>query len=337
MLFRSRSHLGDQVAEQRKRVADRLASIGQVVAVMSGKGGVGKSYVSSLIAVAASAEGRAALALEGIALEGIDVGRFRARVGEDASCLNLYQPRVPTVIAASPSFIEERRFSFAASLAESPEEHDNPWRLLEREVDSEGAIPVIVDASALTYVLHQSLGDVMSLGETGVRVRFVGTLAPGLLQGELITGERHFLQAVPGEAGYRFFPSAVDAERAPALSQALRQCAKLRARFLSWFVDGTFIGDCILTEPCPEAVVAAYVLPDKALILVLNTAVETRPVTIACDLAPWLPPAVGGYRVQRYDGEGTPAASSTLPSGKERMTVGPLEHLGIALLEASPK
>ena len=49
----------------------------------------------------------------------------------------------------------------------------------------------------------------------------------------------------------------------PALSQALRQCAKLRARFLSWFVDGTFIGDCILTEPCPEAVVAAYVLPDK--------------------------------------------------------------------------
>ncbi len=168
-----------------------------------------------------SAEGRAALALEGVALEGIDVGRFRARVGEDASCLNLYQPRVPTVIAASPSFIEERRFSFAASLAESPEEHDNPWRLLEREVDSEGAIPVIVDASALTYVLHQSLGDVMSLGETGVRVRFVGTLAPGLLQGELITSERHFLQAFPGEAGYRFFLFDVDAERAPALSQDL--------------------------------------------------------------------------------------------------------------------
>jgi hypothetical protein len=168
-----------------------------------------------------SAEGRDALGLEGVDLEGIDVGRFRARVGEDASCLNLYQPRVPTVIAASPSFIEEKRFSFAASLAESPEEHDNPWRLLEREVDSEGAIPVIVDASALTYVLHQSLGDVMPLGETGVSVRFVGTLAPGLLQGELIMGEGHFLQAFPGEAGYRFFLFDVDAEGAPGLSQAL--------------------------------------------------------------------------------------------------------------------
>ena len=53
-----RSRLGDQVADQRNRVADRLASIQQVVAVMSGKGGVGKSYVSSLLAVAASAEGR---------------------------------------------------------------------------------------------------------------------------------------------------------------------------------------------------------------------------------------------------------------------------------------
>lgn len=51
------SRLGDQVAGQRKRVADRLASIGQVVAVLSGKGGVGKSYVSSLLAVAASAKG----------------------------------------------------------------------------------------------------------------------------------------------------------------------------------------------------------------------------------------------------------------------------------------
>ncbi|MFV2067526.1 MAG: DUF6259 domain-containing protein [Pirellulales bacterium] len=120
----------------------------------------------------------------------------------------------------------------------------------------------------------------------------------------------------------------------PALSQALRQCAKLRAQFLSWFVDGTLIGNCILSEPRPDAVVAAYVLPDKALILVLNTAAETRPITIACDLAPWLPPTANGYRVQSYDGQGQPVASSTLSGGKDRMTVGPLEHLGIALLEA---
>ena len=36
------------------------------------------------------------------------VARFRARRGDDASCLNLYAPREPTVLAATPSFLRER-------------------------------------------------------------------------------------------------------------------------------------------------------------------------------------------------------------------------------------
>lgn len=168
-----------------------------------------------------SPEGRDALGVEDVDLEGVDVARFRARVGEDASCLNLYQPSMPTVIAPAPSFLEEGRFAFTATLAETPEEHENPWRLLDRENDPDGAIPVVADQSALMYVLHRSLGDVMPLGETGVSVRFVATLAPGLLQGELITGEDHFLEAFPEEAGFRFFLFDVDAERASELSQEL--------------------------------------------------------------------------------------------------------------------
>ena len=49
-----RSDLGAQVRAQRARVSRRLASVKRVVAVMSGKGGVGKSYVTSLIALEAS-------------------------------------------------------------------------------------------------------------------------------------------------------------------------------------------------------------------------------------------------------------------------------------------
>jgi hypothetical protein len=45
----------------------------------------------------------------------------------------------------------------------------------------------------------------MPLGDSGVRVRFVAALRPGLLQSELITGERHFQRALPAEHGYRFF------------------------------------------------------------------------------------------------------------------------------------
>jgi ATP-binding protein involved in chromosome partitioning len=45
-----RSALGAQVAAQRRRVRDRLASVRRVVAFASGKGGVGKSYVTSAVA-----------------------------------------------------------------------------------------------------------------------------------------------------------------------------------------------------------------------------------------------------------------------------------------------
>ena len=45
-----RSQLVAQIGAQRQRVAERLASIGSVVAVMSGKGGVGKSHIAASLA-----------------------------------------------------------------------------------------------------------------------------------------------------------------------------------------------------------------------------------------------------------------------------------------------
>lgn len=45
-----RSGLGEQIAQQRRRVTDRLGAVRSVVLVMSGKGGVGKSYVTAGLA-----------------------------------------------------------------------------------------------------------------------------------------------------------------------------------------------------------------------------------------------------------------------------------------------
>src|SRR5439155_14974492 len=53
-----RSGLGDQIGAQRKRVAERLAAVRRIVAVMSGKGGVGKSYVTAHLARALARGGR---------------------------------------------------------------------------------------------------------------------------------------------------------------------------------------------------------------------------------------------------------------------------------------
>jgi len=54
-----RSGLGAQIGAQRRRVADRLAAVARVVAVMSGKGGVGKSFVTAHLARALARMGRA--------------------------------------------------------------------------------------------------------------------------------------------------------------------------------------------------------------------------------------------------------------------------------------
>lgn len=53
-----RSGLPQQIAAQRRRVAQRLAGVGAIIAVMSGKGGVGKSYVTAHLARALARGGQ---------------------------------------------------------------------------------------------------------------------------------------------------------------------------------------------------------------------------------------------------------------------------------------
>jgi len=54
-----RSGLADQIGAQRRRVAEQLAGVKRIVAVMSGKGGVGKSYVTAHLARALARGGGA--------------------------------------------------------------------------------------------------------------------------------------------------------------------------------------------------------------------------------------------------------------------------------------
>lgn len=54
-----RSGLADQIGAQRRRVAEQLAGVRRIVAVMSGKGGVGKSYVTAHLARALARGGQA--------------------------------------------------------------------------------------------------------------------------------------------------------------------------------------------------------------------------------------------------------------------------------------
>jgi len=158
------------------------------------------------------AAGRDALNLQGPEFDGVRFTRFRVRPGDDASCLNLYRPTSPTIVAPEPAFAGERRFTFAATLEASDAERQNPWLLLDRPVEGE-VIPVIADATSLQYVLHASIGDTFAMdvgGERPVTLQFVGSLADSVLQGELVMSEANFVRLFPSQQGYRFF--LVDAE-----------------------------------------------------------------------------------------------------------------------------
>ncbi len=167
-----------------------------------------------------SPEGRDALDLPADTLDGVALARFRRSAGEDASCLNPYRLRRPTLLGAEPSFLRAGRFAFQRSLAATDAERENPWLLLERD-STDGLLPVVADGTTLRYVLKKEIGEEMDLGDTGVRLRFVAALRPGLLQSELITSERHLQKAFPAEEGYRFFLLAVPPGRETQVAEQL--------------------------------------------------------------------------------------------------------------------
>ena len=93
--------------------------------------------------------------------------QFRVHAGDDASCLNLYQPRKPRLLGVPPSLIQEGGFHFAGSLAATAEEKANPWLLLDRPLVDD-AIPVIGEANTVTWMLKSGLGeDIPATDERG--------------------------------------------------------------------------------------------------------------------------------------------------------------------------
>src|SRR5439155_16134103 len=100
--------------------------------------------------------GREAIGLE--TAGDIAIDPFRVLPGDETSCLNLYQPTNPRILAVTQRFIESGRFAFQDVPGATEAERANPWLTLNRELGS-STVPIIADASSMTYVLHKSLGD----------------------------------------------------------------------------------------------------------------------------------------------------------------------------------
>ena len=168
-------------------------------------------------------DGREALNLNAsnndAALSDLKFVNFRVRPGDDTSCLNLYQPRNPKIVAPPESFLDENRFAFQSSIAS---QLTNPWLLLKREFP-DGAIPVITDANSLTYVLHLKVGDdlVLEHSPEPLRLRIVAGLTDSIFQSELLMSDKNFVRVFPEEQGYRFFLLDMPPAKAPEVAAVL--------------------------------------------------------------------------------------------------------------------
>jgi hypothetical protein len=142
---------------------------------------------------------------------------FRMRPGDDASCLNLFQTRLPTILGVPQEMIERGGFKFVGARGE------NPWTMLnERRAD--GSIPVFGDMNTLMYSMHKGIGDVVQVpNDEHPRdtLRIAGMFDGAVFQGMLLMAEDRFHGVFPEQAGYQYFLIEVPPADANAVAEQL--------------------------------------------------------------------------------------------------------------------
>ncbi len=147
------------------------------------------------------------------AISGATIVSLRARLGEDASCNNLFQVGQPTVLGVTKQLSEveqasvvDMRFQWTTAAVT-----ELPWSALEPPATGsvESPIPVVLDQNTAQWSLHQgaSIGAITKLRFDGQWVHFktVGLLSNSVLQGRLLIGEANFKSLFPTLSGFQFF------------------------------------------------------------------------------------------------------------------------------------
>jgi ABC-type antimicrobial peptide transport system permease subunit len=147
---------------------------------------------------------------------------FRVRAGDDASCLNLFQPRRPRVLGVPASLIERGGFRFASTGVATAEEKANPWLILRR---SEQATPAFGEQNTVVWMLHSGQGQEYPVPDGGGAsrpLRIDGLLQDSVFQSGLLVSEDQFLRLYPGHEGYNFFLIDTAPEQVDEVKQLLK-------------------------------------------------------------------------------------------------------------------
>ena len=128
---------------------------------------------------------------------------FRMRRGENASCLNLYQTRLPTILGVPEDILKSDRFKFV----NTPNTKTGPWELL-KTTQPDGEIPVFGDMNTLMYSLHKGVGDTLTVPDDEhpkATLRIAGMLDSSIFQGVLLMSEDNFMKLFPEQVGFQYF------------------------------------------------------------------------------------------------------------------------------------
>lgn len=216
----------------------------------SGNGGyllVGESSTPILFDLN-TAYGRSQLGIQGPAAEWskLKFVPFRVQPGENASCLNLYQTTLPTILALPDNlirqFAQDARFKF---IGMAPAEG---WNHLFDGIPN-GPVPVLGDMNTLQYSLHKATGDEIPLDDAPSRkdrkLHISGMFDGSVFQGVLVMAESKFLELYPERTGFQYF--FVETPLASTSTEARQQAAAvsdlLEAKLRDYGFDAEPVAD----------------------------------------------------------------------------------------------
>jgi putative ABC transport system permease protein len=134
-------------------------------------------------------------------LQQVKIVAFRVHGGDDASCLNLYQPLRPRLLGVPVGFIESLPGGFRFAATVYVHSRGSWWLLLEPQKDF---VPAFGEKNTVQWMLKSGLGGEVKLPPNH-RLRIDGLLSDSVFQSSLLVSEPNFLRMYPGHEGYNYF------------------------------------------------------------------------------------------------------------------------------------
>ena len=155
---------------------------------------------------------------------------MRMRVGQDASCNNLYRSAAPTVLGVRQSMmasVADRDFDWAGH-DRLADDSASPWGVLRFDGGAAGTaddpVPVVIDQNTAMWSLGLTGGvgqiATFTFDDREVVFRVAGLLAGSVLQGQLMISESSFERLFPNISGYQYFLIRSDAADVPEILES---------------------------------------------------------------------------------------------------------------------